>query len=305
MRSRTALAWLVAVLAGACFSEPFAYDCDRGEKGCSCNGGLCLVGLECKEDHCVVPGCTRGDAFCNCDDGDCNAHLRCWEGAVCVPEDGSEGTAGSSDPTAASATGSGDVTSAGSSDVSSDGSESDACSCGPCERCDSGGACEPDVGAACDGEMLECADFLWGYEEGSCFRFASTTLPSTCDATGACRAATPQDCPARKGDALVECDVGCVSAPELCDSYDPAASVSLETMCVVGGTAPGCTQVCYDGSGSSERYLQCDGFGHCQQIGMADCMGYSCDGDSCRTSCADQPDCAQFYSCAMSVCTPD
>src|SRR5262245_39649375 len=96
---RLHFAWLVGLVVGACFSEPFESDCDRGEKGCACNDGLCLAGLECSENHCVLPNCTRGEKFCNCDAGDCNAHLVCWEGSVCVPDDGSEGSAGTTSAT--------------------------------------------------------------------------------------------------------------------------------------------------------------------------------------------------------------
>ena len=295
---RLHVAWLVGLVVGACFSEPFEYHCDRGEKGCACNDGLCLSGLECKEGHCVLPGCTRAEKFCNCDDGDCNAHLVCWEGSVCVPDDGSEGSAGTSSATGDAETGSETV----ASSVDSSGSETGACSCPACHTCDDSGACVVDVGASCEGDALECSDFLFGYEEGVCYRLAAGSVSPTCGADGTCRAATPQQCASKKGEAAVECDDGCVDAPELCDTYDPASTVDLETLCVTRGPGPGCGDTCFNGSGSELYHNACMA-GHCTTMSIEGCNAYACEDLMCRTDCVDGSDCAQLYFCSMGTCT--
>ena len=50
-------------------------ECTPGELDCECNGGLCLMGLECVDGICIEPDCIPGELGCACNDGLCLGDL--------------------------------------------------------------------------------------------------------------------------------------------------------------------------------------------------------------------------------------
>ena len=98
MIETTRRVWLVALFAGACFSEapPLAGEgtttggevCAIGSEGCFCTeGNGCDAGLECllPVGVCVAEGCTLGAGLCGCDQGACAEGYKCVED-FCAPE---------------------------------------------------------------------------------------------------------------------------------------------------------------------------------------------------------------------------
>ena len=300
-----AVAFALGVLA-ACFSDS-ALPCPKGEKGCRCLDDTCESGLECSEGYCVIEDCTRGEAYCNCDDGTCVGIVECFDGAVCLPpEDDDAGGSGDAtggegpDPTTAALTTEpvpGDTTDAPGACTPGE-------ACGACRVCDDAGTCVVDVGAPCDGPTIQCADFLWGYMDGTCYRLAAMELGARCDAFGECSSPGVQACAADQGEPQVVCDPSCVDAAASCVPNAAAETVSVDSMCVTGGFGPDCAPSCFNGSYSQFSYRACDD-GACTPVTAKDidCGAYSCESGACNTSCQDQLDCAMFYACDMGTQT--
>lgn len=197
-------------------------------------------------------------------------------------------------------------------------------------HCVDGVCCE----SACDGVCRACAEASTGAPDGRCSAALAIDPDDECDAsgclTGACGASACEvqpagfECRPVAGD----CDV-----PEVCDGSDPACPADLvrpaETACraSVGlcdleeqcdGLAAACpadalaaastpcrvaagvcdvTEVC---SGSDP---QCPSDGY-QPPSAAFCGAYTCNGPSCRTSCATQTDCYGNNLCVAGACVP-
>lgn len=312
--------WLAAVVwPCGCFEDADRIQCNLGEKGCQCNDGRCLSDLVCALDYCILPDCTPGTAYCSCKDGACLGDAECRDGAVCIPPDGETESATSiADATDATGTESHDGTTHGGSSTdgevtegstSSDTTDGTLCQtdadCGTCLACGPGKFCVPTVGVPCKGEEVLCADWLWGMQEGRCYRLAAATLEPRCDGTGQCVPASPTECPNVQGDVHFACDPVCVSNSAACASGAKADTVTMVDACALSGTTSACKPVCTDGSASGFINYACSD-GECVHTGYGpDCTPFACNGpDACFVSCNSTLECAMFYHCEASACVP-
>jgi hypothetical protein len=300
---------LVALLAGfgigACFSEAAGFDCNPGEGGCECNQGVCFEGLECTSGYCTRRGCTPGGEFCVCDEGMCDGDLECFEGIVCRPKKGKGDPtdAGGTETSGVSAEGTDGsaTTTTGAGQTSTDGTTGDdgtGCdsACGECTTCSARGECVPDPGASCDGPTLQCADYVHGLQDGTCYALAPGEVGPACNSQGICVAATAQDCAPVQGEVIAACDATCVEAPGLCAPFAAASALDVAAFCEQDGTTADCTSTCFNGSYSQLNVKTCSG-GACIMLDEIDCGGYDCVDLMCLTSCTSHIDCAMFYAC--------
>jgi hypothetical protein len=275
--------------------------CPKGDRGCRCLEGLCESGFVCSErEYCLLENCTPGEVYCSCDNGMCVDQIECVDEAVCRPDEpvvvDTEGNASGSQ--------SGTTTSTSTTSDDASGEGPTGCTpgdvCGPCRRCDDAGACQVDVGMPCEGPPLQCADYLWGLVGGACYLKAAVELEARCDAFGECHAASVQDCPAEMGAVHISCDPACLDAPGVCVANAPAATGSLEAMCVESGPGPDCGIRCENGSGSELSYYECSN-GNCMPNSAldVDCGAYRCENLACNTSCTEHLDCAMSHACDM------
>ncbi len=295
---------MAAISLGACFSEDPPH-CPRGDRGCRCLEGLCEDGFVCSErDYCLLEDCTPGEVYCSCDAGMCNGVIECFDDAVCRPEEPIDvaGTEGSASGSGSGSTSTSDSTSTTTTDAQTSTSTPTDCTpgepCGPCRRCDDEGDCEVEVGVACDGPTLQCADYVWGYEAGTCYLKAAAELGARCDVFGECREADVSDCPDEIGEPGVVCEPGCVDAPALCVPNAPAATVTVESMCIESGPGPDCGPTCFNGSYSQVSHYECSG-GQCVNVPAldVDCGPYRCENLACNTTCVDVLDCVMLHAC--------
>jgi hypothetical protein len=170
--------------------------------------------------------------------------------------------------------------------------------CGACHVCDEQGACVPDVGADCDGDVLHCGDYLFGSEEGICYRLAETALLGSCSEQGECKAPSAGICPMVKGEVHFACDPVCVTDPLGCAPGAFAADVDMAAMCVIQGFGPGCHPTCSNENNSVVQQQTCS-FGECMFAFQQICNPYACNPETvtCFGACENDLECAQGFTC--------
>ncbi|MFV8755574.1 hypothetical protein ACNOYE_33915 [Nannocystaceae bacterium ST9] len=192
---------------------------------------------------------------------------------------------------------------ADTSEVTTDAECNPGDACGECHVCDEVGACVPRPGSICDEVETQCGEFVFGLSDGTCYALAAGSLPGRCSENGVCKPA-PMDCPLQKGEDLAVCDKLCVNDSGVCTAMQPAAGVSVESLCVLQGETLGCHSTCTDLM-TSVQHRQCSN-GFCDVQAVEVCLPYLCDAqvDACLMGCEDDPQCADGFFCELGICLP-
>jgi hypothetical protein len=173
--------------------------------------------------------------------------------------------------------------------------------CGTCEACDADAQCAPQPeGSSC---TFDCAELLWGAEavdDGlTCYRRAANDVAGMCEADGSCAPVNAKDCPEDQGDVVVSCDAACAHMPHDCVGGEPAAGITVASLCVVDGESQQCASGCVN---DSFGVASCDASGLCVVEESTDCAPYSCDANGCLDACNNPMDCAEGFSCMSKMC---
>lgn len=175
--------------------------------------------------------------------------------------------------------------------------------CGTCHVCDMAGDCVPDPGGTCDEAVLHCGDYLYGAEEGTCYRLVETPLLGTCSEQGECEGLAPNVCPVVKGEVHFACDPVCVTNEDGCEPGALAAVVDMADMCAVDSPTPNCKPTCSNENESAIEIYGCL-TGECTHLGEDFCNPYACNAETvaCFVFCELPSECAQGFVCENSDC---
>ncbi|MCB9567742.1 MAG: hypothetical protein H6710_11125 [Myxococcales bacterium] len=316
-----ALTGLLGGLVGACTTAS-SYACSSDAQCVSAGGqGTCEASGYCSFPD---PGCPSGKRYGEYGEGGL--------GGSCVDGEGSSSTTSvttTSTSTSSPTSSTGEPTTDGTSTSGplcselggACGDASDCCSpcmacegsvcvadvgapgdCGECQACDENAACAPAApGAAC---QFDCAALVYGDDVAdgvyTCSAYVSTLIAGTCGGDGVCALNNQKDCTAAAGEPLVSCASACAkSGMGNCVQGDPAASVTIESVCTVNGESPACGSGC-DGDSTVTR--ACDAVGACVVSDSVDCAPYTCNGGECLSACNNPMDCADGFSCMSKMC---
>lgn len=221
--------------------------------------------------------------------------------------DGSDGTTDSSESTSAGTSASTDDVGTSPDATDTAGTTDADCmpgtQCGTCHVCDMAGDCVPDAGASCDEAVLHCGDYLYGAEEGTCYRLVETPLLGTCTEQGECQGLAPNVCPVVKGEVHFACDPVCVTNLQGCQPGALAAVVDLADMCAVDSQTSACKPTCSNENESAIEIYGCL-TGECAYLGADFCNPYACNVDTvaCFVGCELPSECAQGFVCVDFDC---
>ncbi|HXU01088.1 MAG TPA: hypothetical protein VN903_08855 [Polyangia bacterium] len=168
-------------------------------------------------------------------------------------------------------------------------SDADCASPGVC----SGGSCGLKTDGAMCGAGGECASGLC--VQGVCCKTACTGTCMSCALTGSAGTCTPVPGGAR--DPAGRCpDQGAVSCGTngFCDGAGACQKYDAGTQC-----AP---PVCPLGANAATLARTCDGAGTCRPAATQTCAPYTCNGSTCRSSCAMDSDCVAGKVCNNGSC---
>jgi hypothetical protein len=171
-----------------------------------------------------------------------------------------------------------------------------------CRACSADGVCEVAVGESCGVATLDCADYVWGISDATCWALASDTVYGACSMLGECLPPAASACPMVQGLPLVACDPTCLDPNHSCTPGKLGSEIAISSVCVVDSKTIDCDQSCSDGTGSVEYQHWCDGSGQCSVLDSFDCGLYRCEGNECGTSCVDVNDCVWFAECVDDMC---
>ncbi len=167
--------------------------------------------------------------------------------------------------------------------------------------CERAGECESGVcvdGVCCDGACdSPCESCALAGSVGTCSAAAANTDPDgECGACVACDGNRACAMVAAGTDPLGSCDTepGCGKTGS-CDGTG-ACELAAATVACGAGDCVGGTPIAAP---------LCDGQGSCLPgVATGDCGGFGCQGGSCRTSCANDGDCADAHYCDGQSCQP-
>jgi hypothetical protein len=221
-------------------------------------------------------------------------------GATTVDDDSAGSSAG--DPAATTeATGVG-LTTVDPSTATSDTTAGDPCvgiDCGECSACQAGQCVPGPPGGPCDDAAPPaCHDLVFGLQSGRCYRYAVTQ--PTCDAGGQC----VHDCQLQ-GEEIVGCQEPCINPGHNCQQGQPAAAVTLTTLCYLNSQPPTCESSCgFENATPVYNAYACDESGNCDGAAM-NCYPGHCDAMAgCLFNCQTQMDCAPGAQCVEFICKP-
>jgi hypothetical protein len=171
--------------------------------------------------------------------------------------------------------------------------------CGECSACQAGQCVPGPPGGPCDDAAPPaCHDLVFGLQSGRCYRYAVTQ--PTCDAGGQC----VHDCQLQ-GEEIVGCQEPCINPGHNCQQGQPAAAVTLTTLCYLNSQPPTCESSCgFENATPVYNAYACDGSGNCDGAAM-NCFPGHCDAMAgCLFNCQTQMDCAPGAQCVDFICKP-
>jgi hypothetical protein len=264
-----------------------------------CGAYRCAAGVEthvstcdgagaCKDvaRSCVAYGCDANACKSICASAaDCAPGYRCAAGA-CVPREGL-GKPCTDDATCATGSTAGCV----------DGVCCGVAVCPPglgCAAPGHEGTCTKNVGTSCANDA-ECG--TGRCVDGVCCDRACAGQCEACDVPGHFGSCFPVKGKPHGGRARCKVDASSPCADESCDG------AVVDRCAGLAGPEIACRAASCSGS-SATAAATCDGKGACPAPVVGSCGGFTCDGDACRTACADAKDCVDGYECREAGCAP-